>query len=438
MVEALGSAVAVLVLLLALEQRLLQAAPMLVVEFNAGLQSRLDERAEGRPAAPLKIVEGQTPAVQEAVGRPPPSRDGTSREPPRWPLVHHLPKAVTGASGYLGPPVNLARLVLRPPDIAALYGLEPFGPGRDPPNNNLVIVIGGYDSEADGAELKKAVLNLGYPPEDVIVFSYRRFECDSTTGHFIAFEYAKAETRETDLALQGQRLREALRTCYGITGRHVDLIAHSQGGVVAMEALVRDADPCHAGFDHIVTIDSPLQGFPELAAHGDVAEWFGHRSLAQMGSESPFMEAQRGAIARGAVGCGVSLTTLSGVNDTIVSSTYSYFPNHQAEDPEQVRNHFLIAGPRHQLTGKLDLLFHGTNQDSPEALASMHLALSDSEGPPSSWVARVWHASNQVVDLLPFPGRPSPVSMLRLFGGLSVSFYALRQFWRARSRFAAE
>jgi hypothetical protein len=146
-----------------------------------------------------------------------------------------------------------------------------------PPNDNVVIAVAGIGSStwrrADGSMGSDAAMyrldlrTLGYPPDRVFHFSYRGPGQGSSGGAGTPYRFHEPYRKEDTLrpiaasaALLG-RLVEKVHAAGG--GRHIDIVAHSQGGVVAQFYLGRIYDPGRpAGpvVDHLVTIASPHRG----------------------------------------------------------------------------------------------------------------------------------------------------------------------------------
>jgi murein DD-endopeptidase MepM/ murein hydrolase activator NlpD len=114
------------------------------------------------------------------------------------------------------------------------------------PGEHLAVEVAGFDSwsekASDDPKKKKKVSienldtqALGYGKEDVVRFSY----AGGTTGEN---DYSKPVTGQ-DIRISARRLRELLERL----GREhprvpVDILAHSEGGIVAREALALEAD----------------------------------------------------------------------------------------------------------------------------------------------------------------------------------------------------
>jgi hypothetical protein len=166
-----------------------------------------------------------------------------------------------------------------------LDGLDPmpFGPGalfdlaqgvvtwidqhdecdRDPPSpgavaqmNRLMFVAGiNSATRGDGTTNDFPAESIGYPPEDVEWFSYAADRGAYTAGD----TYAPIEESAANLAEQLRAMQRAQ------PGRSVDLIAHSQGGVV-VQAFVKlfydPGDPTLPPLGTVITLSSPHSGAP--------------------------------------------------------------------------------------------------------------------------------------------------------------------------------
>jgi hypothetical protein len=144
---------------------------------------------------------------------------------------------------------------------------EPFEPPADataPPNDNVVVAVNGLGSKTDGPAdtdlYRHAVELLGYPAEDVYLFSY-----EGTRGPRLHEPYRPAGTFG-DFTASAEKLRSLLRAiARRHPGRDVDLIAHSQGGLIArvyLERLAREWSPDLPRVEHLVTLATPHTGAP--------------------------------------------------------------------------------------------------------------------------------------------------------------------------------
>ena len=115
---------------------------------------------------------------------------------------------------------------------------------------------------------------LGYAPDDVVRFSYRGGTTEQRP-------YGPADT-EVDLRESGRRLRELLEQLqHDRPGVPVDIVAHSQGGLVVRVALGDEYsrfDPRLPPLGTVVTIDTPHHG-ADLAT---VGESFGHAAIGSL------------------------------------------------------------------------------------------------------------------------------------------------------------
>ena len=141
----------------------------------------------------------------------------------------------------------------------------------------LAILVGGLGSSSGSAAVDRVDLSgLGYRPADVVRFSYRGGRAPDGRGdhgRLDAIELADYAPSDTvgDLRAAGQRLRDLIAAVHHEEpGVPLDVIAHSQGGVIARIAIGSGAgevstpsDPGHR-VDTLVTLATPHQG-AELA-----------------------------------------------------------------------------------------------------------------------------------------------------------------------------
>jgi hypothetical protein len=128
-------------------------------------------------------------------------------------------------------------------------------------DRHIVVLVGGLGSSGGATGGGAAVFGvdttaLGYAPDDVVRFSYRG-------GTAAEHPYGKADT-EVDIRVSGARLRALLEQLqYDHPGVIVDILAHSQGGLVTRAALApgyERNDPRLPQLGAIVTMGSPHQG----------------------------------------------------------------------------------------------------------------------------------------------------------------------------------
>ncbi len=119
------------------------------------------------------------------------------------------------------------------------------------------MVVAGIDSKTgtDGSTLNLPVDDLGYRDDEVAYYSY-----EPAGG-----AYDKRSTY-APLLVSARRLGAQLREQQRLhPGREVDLLAHSQGGVVAVAFLklfYDSSDPTYPPLGTVVTFSSPLEGAP--------------------------------------------------------------------------------------------------------------------------------------------------------------------------------
>ena len=151
----------------------------------------------------------------------------------------------------------------------------------------VLVTVAGLGSSSRGSSLDALdTAALGYADADVLRFSYR----GGTTAER---SYAATDTTD-DIRHSAARLRELLaRVEAEHPGVPIDVIAHSQGGVVARSALTDEfdgADPRLPAVRSLITLSSPHLGAPlatgvTMAGHttvGEALEAELHRALPHM------------------------------------------------------------------------------------------------------------------------------------------------------------
>ncbi len=117
------------------------------------------------------------------------------------------------------------------------------------------------------------VATLGYRIDEVAEFSYKPH----------SDLYTKEDTYE-DLMVATRAMRDQLKTMqHEHPGREVDLIAHSQGGVVIdvfLQYVYKASDPSYPPIGSVVTLASPHQGAPSATAGATIRSGIAGRALA--------------------------------------------------------------------------------------------------------------------------------------------------------------
>jgi hypothetical protein len=199
------------------------------------------------------------------------------------PGVAGLHFGVKIAGGYVDPrrmlgplevadAVHLVPLDAPPPGDpeGSCRAAPPLGGTPPPPDGDVAVAVAGIGSHTKGGVAASIYdhgpVTLGYPAGRVFRFSYR-----GSRGPRLHQPYSARDTYG-DIRQAARRLAGLLRRVHRrFPKRDVDLIAHSQGGVVARAFLELHAGPWSAGLphvDHVVTFSTPHTGAP-LA--GDVA-----------------------------------------------------------------------------------------------------------------------------------------------------------------------
>lgn len=144
------------------------------------------------------------------------------------------------------------------------------------PNDNVVVSIGGIDKawDRDAPEgFADVAARLGYPEERSYVLSYSgdpdAYDRSDTFGDL------RSAARRLDLLLR--------RIATEYPGAGVDIVAHSQGGLVAryyLETAARQFGVRTPRVDHVITFSAPHQGAPLASATEEVANsWSGKLAL---------------------------------------------------------------------------------------------------------------------------------------------------------------
>jgi Putative serine esterase (DUF676) len=131
-------------------------------------------------------------------------------------------------------------------------------------SGHLLMAVGGIDSSGGPADptFPLDTRALGYRPDETVYFSYAR-----DGGAY------RASHTHGDLHVAGYRLSEQLKKSQREhPGREVDLIAHSQGGVV-VDVFLQDfydaGNPEYPPIGTVITLSSPHQGAPLATAAAD-------------------------------------------------------------------------------------------------------------------------------------------------------------------------
>ncbi|MBW3594333.1 MAG: peptidoglycan DD-metalloendopeptidase family protein [Actinobacteria bacterium] len=168
-----------------------------------------------------------------------------------------MPDQLGALGAPLAPPrsVGTSRPACRP--------IQPVTRPARPPNDNIVVAVAGITSKTRGgisADIYESGPELlGYAGDSTYYFSYA-----GTDGPDLHQPYDREDTY-VDIRTAARRLRALMsEISRRHPGREVDLIAHSQGGIVARTYLTQasrtgDALPV---VEHLVTYASPHRGAP--------------------------------------------------------------------------------------------------------------------------------------------------------------------------------
>ncbi|MCU1456358.1 MAG: Peptidase [Actinomycetia bacterium] len=206
------------------------------------------------------------------------------------------------------------------------------GTGGD---GNLVVVAAGITSERPdtAAPIDLPVERLGFRAPDVTYFSYR----PGSATYAEADSFRDLEAAARDLGVQLRALAAAH------PGRRVDLLAHSQGGLVVLAFLTSVYDPTDPGYPPlgaVVTFASPLSGAPAAGAALQLASGAAGRGVLDVlrdrfdvppadgtstGQLAPGSSFLRDLRSRG-LPAGVRFTSIAGVDDPVAPAPSTRFP----------------------------------------------------------------------------------------------------------------
>ena len=238
-----------------------------------------------------------------------------------------------------------------------------------PTERRIVVLVSGLGtSSASNTALEIDTATLGYAPADVVPYSYNGGRAprpraaspivpvvDPASDPFRAIpqtEFASTDSQQS-LSVSADQLAVLLQEVAAAQpGVPIDVIAHSQGGVVARLAVERagDAGRLPASVASLVTVASPQQGAP-LAT-----------SVAAL-HDTPGGAAALSQVRAAGLGDGLDdrLPAIEGLGETSGISTEL----HQRRVPDRVR--FVTIG------GSGDLVVPGTTAIDPTADASVVL-----------------------------------------------------------------
>lgn len=279
------------------------------------------------------------------------------------PMDHLGPVDLSGA-------VHLAP-VLEHPETAPAMEPDCADPGAiagrpAAPNDNVAVLVAGLSSATRGgsnSDLFNLGRNLlGYRPEDTFQFSYA-----GHGGRGLHTLYGATDTYG-DLVGAARRLSGLLKAiARRRPGAEVDLIAHSQGGVVARLFLQRFAGPWSGSLpriEHLVTLATPhtgapvagslrdirdhtLSGAPVLRGAYRVVNGFPDphgRAIDQLAPGSSLMQ----SLVREDIAYGTRALALTMPNDLVVPADRAVMPEEQSRvlHPEGLNGHSAIVRSR--------------------------------------------------------------------------------------------
>jgi alpha-beta hydrolase superfamily lysophospholipase len=235
------------------------------------------------------------------------------------------------------------------------------------------VLVGGLGSSSERASVRDVdTAALGYRDDHVMQFSYRG---GTTTER----SYEPQDT-QVDLRQSGRRLRELLeRLQYDHPGVPVDVIAHSQGGLVVRSALGDELDPFDPRAPRIgtvITLGSPHHGTNAATA----------AALLRHTRYGPMIEAGAGALGRkrGLDPRGKSVRQMADTSDFLRRLNRRPLPNGVRVVSIAARRDLVVPSPRSHLRGATNVVVdagggandHSRLPGSPAAQREMALALA--------------------------------------------------------------
>jgi hypothetical protein len=243
-------------------------------------------------------------------------------------------------------------------------------------SGHRVMVVAGINSAGaggDGASVGLDVRALGYHPNDgeVHYFSY------ATDGG----AYTAGDTHrpiEVSAALLGEQLRAMQRE---EPGREVDLIAHSQGGVVVDYFLAHGyhpGDPTLPPLGNVVTLSSPHEGAPLATAGKQIsATPVGRLALDGVEALVPLPPVDSPAVQELAEGSGL----LDDLSRHGVPEHFDFTTIGATEDLVVPANQISVSGATETVVAGDGLSEHSSIVTDPDALRAVRAAL-EGRAPP--------------------------------------------------------
>jgi hypothetical protein len=136
---------------------------------------------------------------------------------------------------------------------------------RPPAERRIAVLVAGLGSTGTSGGVNDVDVDaLGYEPSDVVRLSYRGGATPDSSGRFAGVPvrpYTKLDSQQ-DLHVSGEALADLVEQLAGAApGVPIDLVAHSQGGLVARLGLAElQRRGTVAPVEHLATIATPHQG----------------------------------------------------------------------------------------------------------------------------------------------------------------------------------
>ncbi len=256
-----------------------------------------------------------------------------------------------------------------------------------PPGRRILVLVAGFGSTSVAAGVDKVDAEaLGYAASDVVRFSYRggRVPSDGLAPALAALpatDYGAGDSQQrlVDAADGLRALLEEIATVE--PGVPIDVVAHSQGGVVSRLAVLRaDASgSLPSSVDTLVTISSPHGGADlATALHGVAAVSGADQSLAVLqGALGLQLDANSPAVA--------DLSEVSPLTDDLRGRGV---PDGIDFVSIGARGDLVVASPRTVVSGEASVIvdvagLHAHDQVSGSAAVTREIALAVAGAPPT-------------------------------------------------------
>jgi len=257
-------------------------------------------------------------------------------------------------------------------------------------SGHMLLAVGGINSEGGPSDptFSLDADALGYVDGEVSYYSYApdgdRYGPEDTWG---------------DLLAAGQRLGEQLKALHREhPGREIDLIAHSQGGVVVdvfLQHVYDPADPDYPPIGTVVTLSSPHEGAPLATLAGDVRRTDGGRTVLDLADAAPLPLPPS---------AGESTQQLAEDSELMRDLWRHRLPEHVDVTSVGASDDYVVPANRTEVPGEMNVTVdvagpvdHGSIPTDPRALQVVRAALENRPLPCVDWLEGLRGAAEPVL-----------------------------------------